>query len=85
MFETFRQQLGLEEKHNSEAITSPLSCAPQDKKFEENVREEVKCISAHSVFAIQENNRGLINPFSGKKATPAQSHDLLNKRGTGQR
>ena len=66
-------------------ITSPLPGATQDKKFEENVREEVKCISAHSVFAIQENNRGLINPFSGKNATPAQSHDLLNKRSIGQR
>ena len=85
VFETFRQQLGLEDKQNHEAITSPFSHASQDKKFEENVREEVKCIAAHSVFAVQETNRGLINPFSGKKATPEQSHDLLNKRSIGQR
>ena len=84
-FETFRQQLGLEDKHNYEAITSPFSHAPQDQKFEENVREQVKCIAVHSVFAVQDKNRGLINPFSGKKATPEQSHDLLNKRSIGQR
>ena len=58
---------------------------PQDQKFEENIREQVKCITAHSVFTIQVHNRGLINPFSGKKATPEQSHDLLNKRHIGQR
>ena len=83
--ETFRHQLHLKDKNSYEAITSPFSCAPQDRKFEENVREEVKCITAHSVFALQANNRGLINPFNGKKATPDQSHDLLNKRGIGQR
>ena len=84
-FQTFRHQLGLEEKHNSPAIVSPFSCTPQGQKFEENVREQVKCITAHSVFTIQVHNRGLINPFSGKKATPEQSHDLLNKRHIGQR
>ena len=80
----FRHQLGLEEKYNSPAIVSPFSCTPQDQKFEENVREQVKCITAHSVFTIQVHNRGLINPFSGKKATPEQSHDLLNNRHIGQ-
>lgn len=38
-FETFRQQLGLEENHNNLAIASPFSCTPQDQKFGENVRE----------------------------------------------
>ena len=37
-----------------------------------------KVIQKSSLFSIQTNNRGLINCFTGQKATPEQTHDMLN-------
>ena len=37
-----------------------------------------------SLFALETTNRGLINPFTNKTATPQQSNDLLSFRSIGE-
>ena len=37
------------------------------------------------MLAVSTENRGLINPFTHKCATPSQHHDLLNFRAIGER
>ena len=36
---------------------------------------------SRSLFALETTNRGLINPFTNKTATPQQSNDLLRSIG----
>ena len=38
-----------------------------------------------TLLAIQDSDRGLINAFNGKIATPEQLHDLLNFRAIGKK
>jgi len=48
------------------------------KKREENIQRMQLEISSKNLLPIlTDSNRGLVNVFSGTKATPEQSHDLL--------
>ena len=72
-----------EEKHHS--IQSPFSVHPNDKKLEQNIKAQMEAISTSKLLIYSTNNRGLINPFTDKCATPCQHHDLLNFRAIGER
>lgn len=55
------------------------------QRWEENIKSMRAIISEHKLFSNDCNtNRGLINVFSGIKATPEQAHDLLNARELGE-
>ena len=54
------------------------------KKREENIQRMQLEISSKNLLPIlTDSNRGLVNVFSGTKATPEQSHDLLTFRKVG--
>ena len=61
-------------------VQSPFSSNPNDKKYEPNVQAVMELIIEKSLFEVEETNRGLINPFTKKKATPQQSNDLRSFR-----
>ena len=71
-------------KHSQKPIESPFSSCPNDKKHEQNVQVEMDLIKAKALFALDTTNRGLINPFTDKIATPQQSNDLLSFRSIGE-
>ena len=57
---------------------------PELKKAEENIHAIINNIEEMELFpACRSSNRGLVNVFSGQKATPEQAHDLLNFRRIG--
>ena len=66
------------------AVSSPFSAKPNDIKFNENVKTQVEAIEASKLLIITGTNRGLINPFTNKKASAGQHHDLLNFQAIGQ-
>lgn len=43
----------------------------------------IKVIEDNQLLPVVEQNRGLINAFSGEKANPQQTHDFLNFRKIG--
>ena len=45
----------------------------------------MELINEKSLFEMDEINRGLINPFTNKKATPQRSNDLLSFRLIGEK
>ena len=45
---------------------------------------QIEIIEAKKLFALETTNRGLINPFTNKTATPQQSNDLLSFRSIGE-
>ena len=57
---------------------------PKIVKKDENVSAIMSDIEATQLLPANVTNRGIINTFTGKKATPEQSHDLLNFRTFGQ-
>ena len=67
-------------KHSQKPIESPFSSCPNDKEHKQNVQAEMDLIKAKALFALDTTNRGLINPFTDKIATPQQSNDLLSFR-----
>lgn len=63
--------------------TSFLAASANDKKTATNVRAQISAIKSAGLLKIVESNRGLINPFSKKKATHKQEHDLSSFRDIG--
>ena len=56
-----------------------------DIKSEQNIVIQIASIDNASLLNICSTDRGLVNPFCDKKATPEQEHDLLiSFRGIGQ-
>ena len=82
--ENARKQLFPETKPKDNTINSPFSSDSNDYKFEQNVLAIMHTINRKSLLDVTIDNRGLLNPFSGKQATPQQSHDLLHFRTIGQ-
>ncbi len=83
--ENLKKQLFPEDKRHSESgIVPPFSKARADYKHEENIQVLSKLIHTKSVFKVPDRNRGLMNPFKDKVATPEQAHDLLKFRSIGQ-
>ncbi len=74
-----------EEKKTSEEVSSPLSKKPDDIKREHNIRCQMEAITKCGMLEHVSIDRGLINPFTKKIATPQQSCDLLSFRDVGQR
>lgn len=57
---------------------------PELKKAEDNIQALIKNIDEMDLFPVCcPNNRGIINVFSGQKATPEQAQDLLSFRRIG--
>ncbi len=83
--ENLRKQLFPDEKLQSDSsITPPFSKTRADFKREQNIVALTKLIHTKAVFTVPDCDRGLVNPFVDKVATPQQCHDLLNFRSIGQ-
>ena len=79
-----RHQIFPEENDKTDTTpTSFLTTNANDKKTATNVRAQISAIKSAELLKIIESNRGLINPFSKKKATHDQEHDLSSFRDTG--
>ena len=48
-----------------------------DKKSAVNVKAQMSLIESMDLLPLAKENRGLVNPFSKKKAMPEQENDLL--------
>ena len=77
--ENMLQQLLLHTASREKEITV-FPTSPVISKHEVNVQAQIQCIEENSLFNLHETDRGLINPFSNKVATPEQEYDLLNYR-----
>ena len=68
-------------------LVSPIhdlyTVKPCDKKSEANIQLQTNVVKAKKLFEITIDDRGLINPFTNKHASPDQLHDLLNFREIG--
>ena len=82
--ENLKHQLFPTAKHSLPTTTSAYSSDPSNLKSEKNIQAQIDSIQSHLLLATGEGNRGLINPFSRKQASPKQQHDLLNFRSIGQ-
>ena len=74
------------EENDHKADTTPtsfLTTNANDRKTATNVRAQISAIKSAGLLKIVESNRGLINPFSKKKATHEQEHDLSSFRDIG--
>ena len=72
------------DEHDSEpTIKSMISSVPDDIKREQNIQSQMRFAETKELLAIQDSDRELINPFTGKIAIPEQLHDLLNFRAIG--
>ena len=67
--------------------TTPCQSCPQVtddslvlQKKEENIKKMCECIVKSSLLPLQTTNRGIVNCFSGEKATSEQNHDMLQFR-----
>ena len=59
------------DEHDSEpTIKSMISSVPDDIKREQNIQSQMRFAETKELLAIQDSDRGLINPFTGKIATP---------------
>ena len=65
---------------NLSVITDSTTAASQK---EDNIKHLCTCISKSSLVSLQTSNRGLINCFTGQKATPEQANDMLHFREIG--
>ena len=66
-------------------IMSVFQSTPRDNKNEDCINYQMKCIDKYTLLPNCSKDRGLINPFSQKLATPEQSYDLLHHRTIGQK
>ena len=53
-------------------ITGPFSTQPNDLKSDQNIHSQVCALQESGMLLVTENNRGLLNYFTGKEANPAQ-------------
>ena len=82
--QNLRHQIFPEENDKTHTTpTSFLTVSANDKKTATNVRAQISAIKSAELLKIIESNRGLINPFSKKKATHEQEHDLSSFRDIG--
>ena len=81
--ENFKQQLFPEQEAHDNTLKSPFTNQPNDKKFQANVQANITDIRSHGMFETTHDNRGLVNPFSSKKPSKEQYHDLMNFRAIG--
>ena len=82
--QNLRHQIFPEENDKTDTTpTSFLTTNANDKKTATNVRAQISAIKSAELLKIIESNRGLINPFSKKKATHEQEHDLSSFRNIG--
>ena len=83
-YRILRNQIFPEENDKTDTTpTSFLTANANDKKTATNVRAQITAIKSAGLLKIVESNRGLINPFSKKKATHEQEHDLSSFRDIG--
>ena len=69
---------------NQESDVLVYATTPEAKKVEENIKAMMSEMDKVKLFSeCSGGNRGQQNFFSGKKATPEQTHDLLNYRKIG--
>ena len=83
--ENLKQQLFPESTAKYKPIEGAISNQCNDIKFMHNVQAQMKLIEEKCLFDTQCENRGLVNPFTDKKATTEQRHDLLSFREIGER
>ena len=84
--ENFREKL-FPEEHSISFTTSPtsiLSIDARDRKYASNIEAQINLLNSAQNLPLQSTNCELINPFTNKKATPQQQHDLLQFRHIGQ-
>ena len=91
----FSYRIRAQQQMQSQLFPTPPKPTPQDpatldnrattNKWDENVKRLRSLIRDHKTFPPlgEETNRGLINVLTGTKATPEQTHDLLNARAIG--
>lgn len=84
--ENMREQLFPEERRASSSSLpcSILSKEARDRKASANIREEIKLINSVQHLPLKSAKCELVNPFTHKKATLQQEHDLLSFREVGQ-
>ena len=83
-FEHLKKELFPETKQQIQTITSIYSARAMDKKIEGNIVAQIDAISKASLLEVKEDNRGLINPFTGEKAKDVKHEHLLNFRNIGE-
>ena len=77
----FKAQILVDQKNPVNTINSPYSTKTSDLKFKGKVQIQMDCIKNYKMFSpTADKDRGLINPFTNKKATPEQQYDLKNVR-----
>jgi len=55
-----------------------INNTPHVLHCEENIQKMCSLISTNKLFSVQEENRGLLNVFTGQFATPEQTTDMLS-------
>ena len=81
-FEVLKQELFPPSFRTTQNICSVYSSKHLDEKNEMNIQAQMNALSEVSFFEI--TNCGLINCFTGNKATEQNHHDLLNFRKIGE-
>ena len=59
------------------------SSSSSDNKSSANIASQIDLITSKYLLELTKTNDVLLNPFSNKKATPEQQHDLLHFRQIG--
>ncbi len=71
-------------KETGTTLATILDTTPKARRVEENIVQMCTEIATHSLIPPEiESNRGLLNVFSGLRATNQQAHDLLTFRDIG--
>ena len=84
-YKHFPKQLFLEKTNQAktENSKSVLDSTIAASEREENIKHMCTVINNSSLLSFQTTNRGLINSFTGQRATPEQTHDMLHFRSIG--
>ncbi len=82
--ENLRKEIFPEESTAVDSVpTSLLTTRSSDKKTSSNIQAQIALIKSTKLLEPTSTNRGLINPFSNRIASPEQEHDLLQFRQIG--